>query len=157
MTAEIWHPAWVIIIQADNFPPSLQHVRLLLGLDRPWVCSFQRSSCSIPRPFSSLLFSPRCVPFIHPLSASPWGSTATANLIKRTTIKIRLNYCKAAHWHPRSILNKKKKRRASNRPTCSQPTWGAWVKRDRPGRKVSVPIRGNGFSRMHVHFSWMSA
>ena len=56
---------------------------------------------------------PPCLP-AAPLSsipfASPQGSTATANLIKLTAIKIRLNYCEALHWHPRSILNQKSRR-----------------------------------------------
>lgn len=64
---------------------------------------------SNPPPFLYPSSHPCCFPFIRPHSVGLWRSATTANLIKLTTIKIRLNYCKAVHWHPRSILNLKKK------------------------------------------------
>ncbi len=45
------------------------------------------------------------LPFIHPLCHTTEIYDCRANLIKLTTIKIRLNYWEALHWHPWSILN----------------------------------------------------
>lgn len=120
MTADIWHTACLTILQTDNSHPCLQHVSLFLGPDWPWWVH-------VPSPPSSYPPSPsptRRVPFIHPRSVGPWGSAATANLIKLTTIKIRLNYCKAVHWHPRSIL-KLKKRRPSDSMMSLLPAMGS--------------------------------
>lgn len=72
-------------------------------------------------------------PFIRPHSVGPRRSAAAANLIKLTTIKIRLNYCKAVHWHPRSILNLKKKKEKMDSLMRLMPTMGSWVKRDKLG------------------------
>lgn len=95
-------------------------------------------------PRHPLIRPPRLPPAVSHSSVrfvGPWGSAATANLIKLTTIKIRLNYCKAVHWHPRSILKlKKKKRRPSDSGRCSLPAMGSWVKRDKLGlRSPSSP------------------
>lgn len=72
---------------------------------RLWI-SFLQEKHMFPQSFlPTLLVSLPFVPF-----ASPRGSTAMANIIKLTTIKITPNYCEPLHWHPRSILSWKRGR-----------------------------------------------
>lgn len=97
ITADIWYTGWVVIVPADDFPPSFKrvsHTAICYSLDQQlsWKLMFHPSI--LPPPSLSSV----------PFSSSQW-STETANLIKLTTIKIRLNYCKPLHWYPISILN----------------------------------------------------
>lgn len=60
MTAEIWHTAWVVMILADDFPPSFQRASQsqLLG-----PASFRKAYVQSLDP--SLRPLPACVPFIR--------------------------------------------------------------------------------------------
>lgn len=48
LTAEVRHTGWVVMILADNFPPSFQHVNQSQTFVRPCTHFFEESGCSIP-------------------------------------------------------------------------------------------------------------